>query len=93
MARTYNIRKYANGHSRKDGRPFMNYSLTIPAHIAEMLPEDLQFQCELNDQGILFRPVQSDEENVELPSWAQQNGQKADNDKTRSKRRSETERR
>lgn len=92
MARTYNIRKYANGHSRKDGRPFMNYSLTIPAHIAEMLPEDLQFQCELNDQGILFRPVQSDEENVELPSWAQ-NGKKPENGKNAPKRRSETERR
>lgn len=66
-SRTYKIRKFSNGKT-KDGGVFWNYSLTIPAPVAEKLPQDMLFECELTEAGILFRPVQEAEE---LPSWAQ----------------------
>lgn len=69
MARTYKIRRFANGR-RKNGDPFINHSLTIPSHIAEQLPENMQFACELTEDGILFRPSPSESESVELPKWA-----------------------
>jgi len=71
--RTYKIRKFTNGRS-KEGATFTNYSLTIPAPIAEKLPDDMLFECELTDEGILFRPAQASPEQVELPAWAKANG-------------------
>jgi hypothetical protein len=68
--RTYKIRRFTNGQSR-DGQKFTNFSLTIPAAIAEKLPVDMLFECELTEDGILFRPVQEPATTVELPSWAQ----------------------
>lgn len=68
--KTYKIRKFQNG-TRRNGEPFLNYSLTIPTMIARELPEDMKFYCHLTDEGILFRPVESDEgENFDLPEWA-----------------------
>lgn len=82
---TYKVRKFQNG-KRKDGTPFMNYSLTIPSHIAEALPSDKQFECVLTDDGILFRPVEGTGQEVELPSWAQPtNGQPKSEGKTRKR--------
>lgn len=70
MARTYKIRRFTNGQS-KGGKEFTNYSLTVPASIASKLPDEMQFECALTDDGILFRPVTNVEEQVELPNWAQ----------------------
>ena len=67
--RTYKIRSFSNGKNRQ-GHPFVNYSLTIPSHIAEKLPREMQFYCELTPEGLLFRPVPPDQEQVVLPSWA-----------------------
>ncbi len=68
--KTYKIRKFQNGKN-KNGEPFLNFSLTIPSAIAEALPSDMQFSCELNDDGILFRPAKPDADAVSLPDWAQ----------------------
>jgi hypothetical protein len=65
--KAYKIRRFQNGRSAS-GEPFMNYSITIPSVIAEKLPNDMRFECELTDEGLLFKPVTG--ENVELPAWA-----------------------
>jgi hypothetical protein len=85
--RTYKIRKFANGKNRR-GFPFINYSLTIPSQIAEQLPENMQFSCELTKDGLLFRPVSPEQEAVVLPEWAQANGtaQKTEKKKPTRKR-------
>jgi hypothetical protein len=67
--KTYKIRKFQNGKN-KQGQPFINYSLTIPSAVAEALPEDMQFACELTEDGILFKPTAVESEVVSLPSWA-----------------------
>lgn len=67
--KTYKIRRFQNGKS-KAGNAFFNYSLTIPTEIAEKLPKDMRFSCELTDVGILFRPATEVEEPVQLPTWA-----------------------
>lgn len=67
--RTYKIRSFSNGKNRQ-GEPFVNYSLTIPSQIAEKLPREMQFYCELTPDGLLFRPVPPDQEQVVLPPWA-----------------------
>src|SRR5690349_24950543 len=67
--KTYKIRKFQNGKN-KQGVPFINYSLTIPSAVAEALPEDMQFACELTEDGILFKPTASESEAVSLPTWA-----------------------
>jgi hypothetical protein len=73
--KAYKIRKFQNGRNRTTGDPYVNYSLTIPTEIAEMLPEEMRYECELTPDGILFRPVESEEAKVTLPAWAQ-NGNK-----------------
>jgi hypothetical protein len=71
--KSYKIRKFQNGRNRQ-GDPFINFSLTIPSEIAESLPAGMKFSCELVDEGILFRPVESQVDSVELPDWATKNG-------------------
>jgi hypothetical protein len=46
MPRTYKIRRFQNGRSAK-GDPFYNYSLTVPSPLAEQLPNDIHYGCEL----------------------------------------------
>jgi hypothetical protein len=72
---TYKIRRFHNGKN-KAGDPFINYSLTIPTKIAEQLPTDMKFTCEVTNEGLLFRPVEN-EAPTELPAWAS-NGHKGD---------------
>lgn len=68
--KTYKIRTFVNG-KRKNGDPFINYSLTIPVQIAEILPVDMRFTCELTDDGILFKPHKEKESRgPALPTWA-----------------------
>lgn len=75
MARTYKIRTFQNGRNAR-GEPFINYSLTIPTHIAEKLPGSLRYECKLTSEGILFAPVEGEEETTpkDLPAWAKKNG-------------------
>lgn len=90
--KAYKIRKFQNGRNR-EGQPFINYSLTIPSQIAEQLPESMQFECELTDEGILFRPSEPTEESVKLPEWAKaQNGAKMAEAKTKSQKRQQRKR-
>ena len=86
--KSYKIRKFQNGRN-KDGDPFINYSLTIPSPIAEKLPEDMHFECELTDDGILFRPAVEEVVDVNLPGWAknQRNGKTMAQAQTKSQRR------
>lgn len=70
MARSYKIRRFQNGKNG-DGDPFWNYSITIPTNIATKLPPDMQYACEVTEQGILFTPAEAAEAPVELPAWAQ----------------------
>jgi hypothetical protein len=53
--RTYKIRRFTNGQS-KGGVKFTNYSLTIPAPIAEKLPVDMQFGVRTDRPGNSFPP-------------------------------------
>lgn len=43
------------------------YSLGLPATIGEMLPENAEFTVELTKEGILYRVVRKQGE--ELPPW------------------------
>lgn len=70
--RTYKIRRFTNGKSKR-GKEFTNYSLTVPATVASALPQDMLFECILTNDGILFRPsTETEETQIELPSWATQ---------------------
>lgn len=70
MQRQYKIRKFQNGKN-KDGQPFISYSMTIPADIAEQLPAELLFSIELSEDGILFRPSGRTSYDPPLPTWAE----------------------
>jgi hypothetical protein len=66
----YKIRTFTNGANRK-GEPFRNHSLTVPSHLARLLPKGLEFHCQLTDDGILYRPVkpQRRHDDDALPAW------------------------
>lgn len=51
----------------KDGRSL----ITIPKEIAELLPPDLRFSCQIVEGGLLFRPVHipSPPDIKNLPKW------------------------
>lgn len=70
MGKNYKIRRYENGAAKKTGKSFVNFSLTVPNHIAEAVPEGVVFEPEMTEDGILYRPVVA--ETVEkVPAWAQ----------------------
>jgi hypothetical protein len=71
----------------------MNYSLTIPSHIAEALPDDKHFECLLTDDGILFRPIEASDQQVQLPAWAKSKNGKSEAPKAEASRASKTRRR
>jgi hypothetical protein len=62
--RTYKIRSSTAG---PDARKV--YRLTVPAEIAELVPDDQVFEVELAEEGIVYRPVK-DVTVAEVPSWA-----------------------
>ena len=69
--RTYKIVRYQQSKNKKTGKPYLHFSLTIPTEIAEKLPEGMQFQIELTDEGILYRPIGQTNDVVDLlPAWA-----------------------
>ena len=84
MSFIYKIRKFENGRSKKSGEAFVNYSLTVPSHIARELPEDVQFTVELSEDGILFRPATEEQLATQMPAWAA-NGAAKPAPKTKSK--------
>ncbi len=65
---SYRIRRIGNG-KRKDGKPYVAYTLTVPPEVARRLAAELEFRCELTSEGILYRPI--DERSPDpLPRWA-----------------------
>lgn len=86
MSRTYKIRRFQNGKNSR-GEAFINYSLTIPTHIAEKLPKDMQYTCEVDEDGIHFRPAASETRDVELPAWAQAAQKNGDGEKPKRRSR------
>ena len=46
-------------NKRTSNGKWTNAYLTIPAKIADILPAGMAFTCELTEQGILYRPVDS----------------------------------
>lgn len=68
--KSYKIRKFQNGRST-DGRAFVNYAITVPTEIATTLPLDIKYICEVDDEGIHFRPTTLVDKPRELPEWAQ----------------------
>jgi hypothetical protein len=50
------------------------YSIGIPPHVGRELPEDVDYECEITDDGVLFRPVPPSRQS--RPRWMQQKQQK-----------------
>jgi hypothetical protein len=67
MARTYKLRAVPNGARSSDGSRYHNYSMTVPPEIAKAVPEGMEFECVMDEDGIHYRPVTSART---LPSWA-----------------------
>jgi hypothetical protein len=69
---TYKIRRVPNGKSAA-GKPFINFSLTVPPEMAAIIPEGQRFEAVMTDEGLLYRAV-SEHDKPELPEWAKANG-------------------
>jgi hypothetical protein len=54
-----------NGHHK-------TYMIGVPWHLAEALPSGQEYEAELTEDGLLFRPVSGPvlAPVVDLPSWA-----------------------
>lgn len=63
----YTIRKSPTGSRRG-----FVYSLTVPPTIAEQVPKDVRFRCEVTDEGILYRAMRNEdpEPSAVPPKWA-----------------------
>lgn len=57
-------RRRSGGRHGASGEQYIAYALTVPNDIAEQIPDGLEFEVELREEGILFRPVRH-----ERPSW------------------------
>lgn len=68
----YRIRRLGNG-KRKDGTPYVAYTITVPPEVARELDADLEFRCQLTSEGILYRPVNQRSPGP-LPRWASEDG-------------------
>lgn len=53
------------------------YAITIPPDTGALVPEDARFDCELTDDGILFRRRVAPPAPPELPDWVQGGGARA----------------
>lgn len=63
----YKLRKLRKPESKND---FDAASLAVPMEMAQILPDDIQFEPELTDEGLLYRPVRSAiSAGVERPAW------------------------
>jgi hypothetical protein len=90
LSRGYKVREYVNGRSKQDPEvKYKNYSLTVPAEIAESLPADMEFVPKMTDEGILYQPITLVESAPrELPEWARQK-KSTTNSTSRKRRKSE----
>lgn len=72
----YKLRKLRKPDSSNE---FDAASLAVPMDVAKILPEGIQFEPELNDDGLLYRPVRSTATSAaERPAWlANGNGEKS----------------
>lgn len=67
VARRYKLRRLQKPDSKND---FDAASLAVPMEIAKNLPENMEFEPELTEEGILYRPViTSISGQSGLPSW------------------------
>jgi hypothetical protein len=66
LARTYRLRAIPNGQRSSDGQRYTNYSFTVPPEIASKVPDGMEFECSVDEDGIHYRPVSSSR--VNLPS-------------------------
>ena len=48
-----------------------SYAITIPPGIGALIPEGTRFDCELTEDGILFRRRLAPPPTPELPAWVQ----------------------
>lgn len=69
MKRTYRIRRQAIKASENMGAHDV-FALGLPTSIGNLLPADIEYACELTEDGILYRPVSLTA--VPVPSWAQE---------------------
>lgn len=73
MAKSYKMRKFENGRN-KQNKPFINYSLTLPTPLAEKLIEqmgdDIEFEIDLTEDGILYKPREAQEDLPETLPFA-----------------------
>lgn len=63
--RTYKLRSH-----RGPDDQFLAGVLTVPAEVVRILPDGIEFTCELTEEGILYRPVEPEPERRGVPSWA-----------------------
>lgn len=63
----YKLRKLRKPDSKND---FDAASLAVPMDMAKILPEGIQFEPELTDDGLLYRPIRSATTSAtERPAW------------------------
>jgi hypothetical protein len=49
------------------------FKLSVPREIAEALPREILYTCELTDEGLLYRPVHTQTlSDIDLPAWAKE---------------------
>lgn len=62
MARGYKVRSAGEN----------GFALAVPADIATVIPDDVRFQPEITDEGILYRAYRGDVpvQARKLPNWA-----------------------
>lgn len=83
--RSYKIREFQNGKNSK-GDAFINYAITVPTDIAQELPRDIKYVCEVDEEGLHFRPTTLVNQPKEMPSWAQKAAQNGKPDKPKRDR-------
>ena len=50
--------------------------LTVPAHIAQKIPDGTIFEAKLTDEGLLYRPVEVPASEQTDPAWVKGGGDK-----------------
>lgn len=60
----------------KQKNGYVACAISIPNKLADILPEEVLFNVELTDEGILYRPVSTPALTLEAPSWVTGEGEK-----------------
>lgn len=67
----YRLRRVGGGESRGRASPKkapLRHYFTVPRRIADQLPEDARYEVLLTTQGVLYRPINPEPEEVP-PAW------------------------